>query len=48
MISWQGVVKLKTSKNRIGSRVAELVVNGVRGPWLLDRMLWPFAPRAIR
>jgi predicted aspartyl protease len=35
-ISWHGPVKLKTSKNPIGSRVAELVVNGVRGPWLLD------------
>jgi len=35
-ISWQGPVNLKTSKNPIGSRVAELVVNGVRGPWLLD------------
>ena len=29
-ISWQGPVKLKTSTNPIGSRVAELVVNGVR------------------
>jgi predicted aspartyl protease len=35
-ISWQGPVRLKTSKNPIGSRVAELVVNGVRGSWLLD------------
>ena len=35
-ISWHGPVKLKTSKNPIGSRVAELVVNGVRGPWILD------------
>ena len=35
-ISWQGPVKLKTAKNPIGSRVAELVVNGVRGPWILD------------
>ena len=35
-ISWNGPVKLKTSKNPIGSRVAELVVNGVRGLWLLD------------
>ena len=35
-IAWHGPVKLKTSKNPIGSRVAELVVNGVRGPWLLD------------
>jgi len=35
-ISWQGPVTLKTSYNPIGSRVAELVVNGVRAPWLLD------------
>ena len=35
-ISWNGPVKLKTSKNPIGSRGAELVVNGVRGLWLLD------------
>ncbi len=35
-ISWHGPVTLKTTYNPIGSRVAELVVNGVRGPWLLD------------
>jgi predicted aspartyl protease len=35
-ISWHGPVRLKTSSNPIGSRVAELVVNGVRAPWLLD------------
>jgi predicted aspartyl protease len=35
-ISWHGPVRLKTSKNLVGTRVAELVVNGVRGPWLLD------------
>jgi predicted aspartyl protease len=35
-IAWHGPVTLKTSTNPIGSRVAELVVNGVRGPWLLD------------
>jgi predicted aspartyl protease len=35
-ISWHGPVKLKTSYNPIGSRVAELVVNGVPAPWLLD------------
>ena len=35
-ISWHGPVKLKTSNNPIGSRDAELVVNGVRAPWLLD------------
>jgi predicted aspartyl protease len=35
-ISWHGPVRLKTSDNPIGSRVADLVVNGVRAPWLLD------------
>lgn len=35
-ISWQGPVQLATSHNPIGSRVTELVVNGVRAPWLLD------------
>jgi predicted aspartyl protease len=35
-ISRHGPVKLQTAPNPIGSRVAELVVNGVRGPWLLD------------
>jgi predicted aspartyl protease len=35
-IAWHGPVRLKTSHNPIGSRVAELVVNGVRAPWLLD------------
>jgi predicted aspartyl protease len=35
-ISWNGPVRLKTTKNPIGSRVAELLVNGVRGRWLLD------------
>lgn len=35
-ISWHGPTRLKTSSNPIGSRVAELVVNGVRAPWLLD------------
>jgi predicted aspartyl protease len=35
-ISWHGPVKLATSKNPINSRVAELVVNGVPGPWILD------------
>jgi len=35
-ISWHGPVKLRTSSNPIGSRDAELVVNGVRAPWLLD------------
>ncbi len=35
-IAWQGPVQLKTSRNPIGSRVAELTVNGVRELWLLD------------
>jgi predicted aspartyl protease len=35
-ISWHGPITLKTLKNPIGSRVAELTVNGVRGPWILD------------
>jgi predicted aspartyl protease len=35
-ISWHGPVKLKTSYNPLGSRVAELVVDGVREQWLLD------------
>jgi predicted aspartyl protease len=35
-ISWHGPVRLKTSKNLVGTRVADLVVNGVRGHWLLD------------
>jgi predicted aspartyl protease len=35
-IAWHGPVRLKMSTNPIGSRVADLVVNGVRAPWLLD------------
>jgi predicted aspartyl protease len=35
-IAWQGPVRLKTSRNPIGSRMVELTVNGVREPWLLD------------
>jgi predicted aspartyl protease len=35
-ITWHGPVRLKTSKSPIGARVADLVVNGVRGPWMLD------------
>lgn len=35
-IAWQGPVRLKTSRNPIGSRVTELTVNGVRELWLLD------------
>lgn len=35
-IAWHGSTRLKTSRNAIGSRVAELEVNGVREQWLLD------------
>lgn len=35
-IAWQGPVDLTTVNNPIGSRDAELVVNGVRARWLLD------------
>jgi predicted aspartyl protease len=35
-ITWQGPVRLKTSTNPLGLPVADLTVNGVRGPWLLD------------
>ena len=35
-ITWLGPVRLKTSINPIGSRVAELTVNGAREQWLLD------------
>jgi predicted aspartyl protease len=35
-ISWDGTVKLKTSRNPMGWRVADLVVNGVREHWILD------------
>src|SRR5262249_22040693 len=35
-IAWLGPVRLKTSTNPIGSRVAELTVNGAREQWLLD------------
>ncbi len=35
-IKWHGSTRLKTTWNPIGSRVTELVVNGVRGQWLLD------------
>jgi predicted aspartyl protease len=35
-ITWQGPVRLQTTPNPIGSRDAELMVNGVQGPWLLD------------
>jgi predicted aspartyl protease len=35
-IAWQGPVRLKTSRNPINSRMAELTVNGERELWLLD------------
>ncbi len=35
-ISWQGPVELKTERNVINSLTAELTVNGIRAPWLLD------------
>jgi predicted aspartyl protease len=35
-IAWQGDVRLKTSPNPLGSPVAELAANGVRGSWILD------------
>jgi predicted aspartyl protease len=35
-ITWQGPVRLKTSTNPLGSPMADLTVNGVRGSWLLD------------
>lgn len=35
-IAWHGSTRLKTSWNAIGSRVAELEVNGVKEQWLLD------------
>jgi predicted aspartyl protease len=35
-IAWQGAVQLKTTRNPLGSRMAELTVNGVGDLWLLD------------
>jgi hypothetical protein len=35
-ITWHGSTRLKTSQNAMGSRVAELEVNGVIEQWLLD------------
>ena len=35
-IAWQGPVRLKTSRNPLGSRMVELTVNGVHELWLLD------------
>jgi predicted aspartyl protease len=35
-IAWEGPVRLKTTRNPLGSRMAEVTVNGVSDPWLLD------------
>jgi predicted aspartyl protease len=35
-IAWSGPVELKTERNPLSSMNADLAVNGVRGPWLLD------------
>lgn len=35
-IDWHGPAKLKTERNPINSLNAQLTVNGVTGPWLLD------------
>jgi hypothetical protein len=35
-ITWDGATRLKTERNPLNSVNAELTVNGVRGPWLLD------------
>lgn len=35
-ISWHEPTRIKTTRNAIGSRVAELEVNGVKEQWLLD------------
>jgi predicted aspartyl protease len=35
-IAWHGSTRIRTSRNAIGSRVAELKVNGVKEQWLLD------------
>ena len=35
-VDWSGPTRLKTAWNPIGTRVTELVVNGVKGQWLLD------------
>jgi hypothetical protein len=35
-ITWQGLTRLKTRRDSIGSIVTELTVNGVREQWLLD------------
>ena len=35
-ISWDGPTRLKTENSPLGSIDAELIVNGIKGPWLLD------------
>lgn len=35
-ISWDGPTRLKTEHSPLGSIDAELTVNGIKGPWLLD------------
>jgi predicted aspartyl protease len=35
-ITWNGPVELKTERNPLNSMNADLIVNGLRGPWLLD------------
>jgi predicted aspartyl protease len=35
-VTWDGAVRLKTKRNPLNSMNAELTVNGVSGPWLLD------------
>jgi hypothetical protein len=35
-ITWNGATSLKTERNPLNSVNAELTVNEVRGPWLLD------------
>lgn len=35
-VEWHGIATLKTARNPINSLNAELTVNGVQGPWLLD------------
>jgi predicted aspartyl protease len=35
-VTWDGAVRLKTERSPLNSMNAELTVNGVQGPWLLD------------
>src|SRR5208282_2404395 len=35
-VIWDGAVRLETERNPLNSMNAELTVNGVQGPWLLD------------